>query len=270
MNPASIQAIVLDLDGTLLSTSKTILPYTKKVLNTLEKQGTRLIFASGRGYGSVQPFAHSFFSRLPLILFNGSVILDPTTANRLKTLKLDAKIVHTLYESTRNTPLRMHLYTQDQVFLDMEDEQKYRMLDPVAYRNCQSIEGISFTRNPFIKAMITGDQTDTLGWEIINNLIKIHPGAFYPVSTFKNHIEIMNPKANKKHGLQMVSERCNIPFSNMLAFGDADNDIEMLQSVQWGVAMGNASDTLKLHADAITDDNDHDGIGIYLARMFNL
>ncbi len=270
MNPTTITTIIMDLDGTLLSSRKSVLPFTKNILTELQKKGILLGFASGRSAASAQAFTDLFDSQLPLTLFNGSLIIDSISKKVLYSIHLDNLIVAELIRITRSTSLRLHLYTESQVYLDMEDAPLYKKIDPITYETCQPIENMRKTNTPIIKAMITGEETETLGRKLLNDLAIKYPNSFYAVSTFKNHIEIMNPMANKKNGLDMIVERHQIPLSSIIAFGDADNDKEMLMAVGWGVAMGNCSNALKAIADDVTADNDSDGIGCYLANLFGL
>lgn len=260
----------MDLDGTLLSSHKTILPYTRNVLMEVKRRGILLGFASGRSAVSAQAYTQSISSQLPLTVFNGSIIIDPDSNGKLYSVHLDDFIVFQLIKITRNTALRLHLYTENQVYLDMEDSLLYKQLDPIAYETCQPISNAFMKSEPIVKAMITGRETESLGQDLLGELAHRYPESFTAVSTFKNHIEIMNSKANKRNGLDLISKRMNIPLSSMLAFGDAENDREMLMSVGWGVAMGNSSNLLKACVDDVTADNDNDGIGHYLAKFFKL
>ena len=268
MQASAIRAIIMDLDGTLLTSQKTVLPFTKSILSELQGRGVHLGFASGRGIASARAFTDLFFSDLPLTLFNGSLVIDPKTDEVLHSLSLDSTIVGELIHITRNTSIRLHLYTENQVYLDMEDAPLYKKIDLITYETCQPLSEMSKSNTPIIKAMITGKQTESYGRTLLENLLKQYPRSFYAVSTFKDYIEIMHPDANKKHGLEFIVKHHNIPLSSMLAFGDADNDREMLMSVGWGVAMGNSSESLKGCADDITSDNDSDGIGHYLETLF--
>lgn len=62
----------------------------------------------------------------------------------------------------------------------------------------------------------------------------------------------------------------DIDPKNTIAFGDEDNDTEMLEYVQHGVAMDNAIDDIKSVADHITGSNNDDGVGKFLTDYFNL
>ncbi|HPZ15048.1 MAG TPA: Cof-type HAD-IIB family hydrolase [Sphaerochaeta sp.] len=270
MKADDVKAIILDLDGTLLTSRRDISPYTKQILLQLGKEGIAVGFASGRGYSSARIITDPFPPQLPLTLFNGSMVVDKRTDEIIHHLDLDTMIVNELIRRTRGTTLRLHVSTETLVFLDREDIPLYKRIDPITYADCRLLETLSEADYPCIKAMITGEETETTGVAILDELLKEHPRSFAAVSTFKDHIEIMNPRANKRVGIELVSAMNNIPMEAIIAFGDAENDCEMIKAVGWGVAMANASDTLKACADDITASNDEDGVGTYLARLFGL
>ena len=83
-------------------------------------------------------------------------------------------------------------------------------------------------------------------------------------------IEIVKSGLNKAVGIQKVANYLNIPKDRIVAFGDEDNDLEMIDYAGTGVAMGNAISPLKTIANAITLSNEEDGIAIFLEEKFNL
>lgn len=89
-------------------------------------------------------------------------------------------------------------------------------------------------------------------------------GAPFPV------IEIVKRGISKARGIDYVKSYLNIDSSNIIAFGDEDNDLEMIKYAQYGIAMDNGLDDLKHIANHITYSNNEDGIGRYLNEFFKL
>lgn len=83
---------------------------------------------------------------------------------------------------------------------------------------------------------------------------------FEVVSWLGDGFDILSKGMSKKEGIKKILEIEGIPLENAYAFGDGDNDIEMLDYIPVSVAMGNASDTAKAHAKYITDDIKEDGL----------
>lgn len=81
-------------------------------------------------------------------------------------------------------------------------------------------------------------------------------------------VEVLNQEVNKGTGLELLCEKLGIGIHECICFGDGDNDIEFIQKSGYGVAMKNARDTVKEHADAVTDHtNDEDGAIRMLQRL---
>lgn len=76
----------------------------------------------------------------------------------------------------------------------------------------------------------------------------------------------MHTHCSKASGLTTLALQVNIPLPQVMALGDNNNDIEMLEAVGWGVAMGQASDAVKSIADAITSSNAEDGVALAIER----
>ena len=85
-----------------------------------------------------------------------------------------------------------------------------------------------------------------------------------------NIIEIIKAGVNKAIGIKKVADAYQIPCERILAFGDEENDLEMLQYAKYGVAMGNAIDKVKSVAHDVTTSNEKDGIAEYLEKHFKL
>ncbi|GAC1689016.1 MAG: 5-amino-6-(5-phospho-D-ribitylamino)uracil phosphatase YitU [Ktedonobacteraceae bacterium] len=77
---------------------------------------------------------------------------------------------------------------------------------------------------------------------------------------------IMHTHCSKASGLTALAQQRNIPLAHVMAIGDNNNDIEMLEAVGWGVAMGQASDTVRSIAQAVTTSNTEDGVALAIER----
>src|SRR5690606_22853978 len=85
-----------------------------------------------------------------------------------------------------------------------------------------------------------------------------------------NIIEIVKKGINKAVGLQKIAHYYQIPEDRIIAFGDEDNDLEMIEYAGVGVAMGNAIDPLKNIANHVTVTNEEHGIGTFLEEYLKL
>ena len=77
-------------------------------------------------------------------------------------------------------------------------------------------------------------------------------------------VEINPYGSHKGAALQKYASIKNISIDHIIAFGNGENDIEMLKIAGKGIAMGNSFENVKYVADDICEDNEHEGIGLYL------
>ena len=77
----------------------------------------------------------------------------------------------------------------------------------------------------------------------------------------------MPKNVNKASAIKKITEKLNLNMDQVMAFGDAQNDIEMLKQVKIGVAMENAMDEVKKVSDLVTKSNDENGIGIVIDAL---
>lgn len=263
--------ICLDLDGTLLTDEKVISPYTKKVLSTLKNQGHELIISTGRPYRASEPYYRELAMDTPVVNFNGAFVHHPHD--------FDFKIIHeqldlnVAVEIAKRVPdlniQNIIAEVKDTVFLHYHDPvlfDAFTMGEPVVKVGELTQTLTSGPTTILIQAEESEmptirEELDSVFAEAIEHR---RWGAPYPV------LEIVKKGINKAVGVEHVRKYLGIDQSHTIAFGDEDNDAEMLKYVTHGVAMDNGIDDIKNIANHITDSNNHDGIGKYLNDYFKL
>ncbi len=256
--------IVLDLDGTALDTNNSMTFNLQNMLNTLiETKKCRVVLASGRSISSMKQFAHKLNLTAPVITLNGGVIID----------HISDKIFY-----KKNLP--------GDIYLESIGILKKLQIDFVIFTPAT----IYAEKPSYITEILKEYTENTIKWtdnfSAINTPVKILfiPKSKDKVSTVKQNtahlnidiidsgfdfVEIVPKGVNKGTALKIVSDMLNIEQKNIIAFGDNENDIEMLQFAGTGVAMGNAPDHVKAKADIIADTNDNDGVFKVLNQIFN-
>lgn len=120
-----------------------------------------------------------------------------------------------------------------------------------------------------IKAMIL-DEKEKLD-EAIKNIPKEYFKKYNALRTVSFIFEFMNKDCSKSNALKALCKHLDISPNEVIAFGDGDNDIDMLQFADIGVAMGNASHYVKSKADYITLSNEEDGIAdVIYKKILNI
>ncbi|MCK5202170.1 MAG: HAD-IIB family hydrolase, partial [Spirochaetales bacterium] len=83
-------------------------------------------------------------------------------------------------------------------------------------------------------------------------------------------LEFMDGGVSKGSALFEVTDYLDISIDNIMAFGDGQNDISMIETAGIGIAMDNATDEVRAVADSITLSNNDDGVAVFLEEFFKL
>lgn len=263
--------IALDLDGTLLTDNKTLSDATKKVLNKAREEGHIVMIATGRPFRSSEMYYHELKLNTPIVNFNGAFVHHPLQKGwGVYHNPLDIKVAKDVVDVCHSYDFHNIIAEViDEVYFHYHDE---KLLDIFSMGNPSITTGD-------LRKFLTDSPTSMLIHTEEEHLKTIRDRLSEVHAELIDHrswaapwhvIEIVKHGLNKAVGIQKVSEYVNIPKERIIAFGDEDNDLEMLEYAGRGVAMGNAIDQLKNIANETTLTNEEDGVAIYLNDLLNL
>ncbi len=263
--------ICLDLDGTLLSNQKEILPFTKKVLLELKAQGHILMIATGRPYRATEKYYNELSLNTPVVNFNGAFVHHPTDLY-FKTVHetLDLQIAKDIIEELHDLKIQnVVAEVKDQVFIHYHDS---LLIDEFSMGNPTILHGNLAELMDEHPTSILIQAEERHIKDIREHLTNIYAEAIehrrwgdpFPV------IELVKKGINKAQGIMYVKEKLDLNGVKTIAFGDEDNDLEMIKYADIGVAMHNGINDLKSVATHTTLSNEEDGIGHFLNDYFNL
>lgn len=263
--------IALDLDGTLLADNKTILPKTKRTLERAKELGHIVMIATGRPYRSSAMYYAEMELTTPIVNFNGALVHHPREKNwGVYHEPLHKQTVDDIVEAMSNFRINNILAeVKDDVYLHFEDR---KLMDVLSLGNPRLETGDLRQRlhhNP-TSLLIHADEEHVA--DIRSHLSDVHAeviehrrwGAPWHV------IEVVKKGLNKAVGLERVANHYGISQENIIAFGDEDNDLEMIKFAGHGIAMGNGIQELKDIAREVTHSNEDNGIAYYLEKTLNL
>ena len=263
--------IALDLDGTLLKDDKTISAKTKNVLSKAREAGHVVMIATGRPFRSSEPYYKELKLDTPIVNFNGAFMHHPLDSSwGFYHDPLDIKVAKDIVEACRSFQFHNIIAEViDEVYFHYHDE---KLLDIFGMGNPSVTTG---DLRDYLKdsptSLLIHTEEDQLK-QIRKHLSDVHAEVIDHRSWAApwHVIEIIKTGLSKAVGLKKASDYFNIPPERIIAFGDEDNDLEMLEYAGRGVAMGNAIDKVKNIANEVTLTNEQDGIGVYLSDLLNL
>ncbi|WP_430609916.1 sugar-phosphatase [Enterococcus sp. DIV0876] len=259
----SIKLIAIDIDGTLLNDDRKITPAVYQALKAAEAQGVRIVLCTGRPLTGVQDLLTEldlFTDNDFVITYNGSLVQKTKNQEIISEFGLSHEDYLTIEMTARKLGVHLHVETQDTMYTANRDISPYTVYEaflvnmPLKYR---TPEEMSADLN-IIKMMMIDEPA--LLESIIPNLPTTLTDQYNVVKSAPFFLEVLNKKAHKGAAVKKLAEHLGIDQSEVMAIGDNENDLTMVEYAGIGVAMGNATENVRNMADIITASNEEDGV----------
>ncbi len=255
--PACIRLVAIDLDGTLLNSSKELPAGTAETFKEARRAGLYISIVTGRNACSVRALGKVLRFSGPHASSGGALVSGnggrPVYTRHPLTLDDTRRIV----EICRCWHLTIFLQNERRIL--MENGERYladvsRPYYPCAPLACKDI--LADLRFKPLKATIYGEHNDIEGARLD---FERCGGCFHATTAGEEDIEITSSGVNKGSALREISAVTGIPLRNIMAIGDSPNDLSMFQEVGVAVAVANALPEVKAAANVIAPSNDEAG-----------
>lgn len=254
--------IVLDLDGTLTNSQKTVTANTKAALLKAQQMGIKVVLASGRPTAGIMPIAIELeINKYDgyIISFNGGKIINCTTNEVISEVVLPLDIIPSLYDASKEFNVAIASYHNDTIITETPNDPYVEIEAKINNIPIQKVERFTdaITFN-VPKCLMFGDGDYLASVEpILKQRYKESLNVYRSEPYF---LEILPLNIDKAYTLSILLKHLNLTKDEMIACGDGFNDLTMIQYAGLGVAMANAQAIVKQAADYITLSNDDDGI----------
>ena len=262
----TIKLIATDMDGTLLDPKGQVdLPRLEKILDQLEERGIRFVIATGNEIHRVKQLLGHLTERVVLIVANGARIFEGNQLLQAQTW--DDDMVNRALEFFKGrecqdqfvvTSMNGGFVKEGTVFTQLENFMTPEMIE-LFYQRMNFVEELeSHLFGGVLKmSLVVGEERSDAVLEEINQLFNGHVQA---VSSGYGCIDILQSGIHKAWGLQELLKRWDIKAEEIMAFGDSENDVEMLQLAGIAYAMENADDKAKAVATDFAPSNSQAGV----------
>ena len=245
-----IKAAFFDVDGTFYShTMKKFPESTLKALRLLKEKGIQIFLSTGRSFDEAQnlPWDGIWFDGC--VLLNGQMCTD-AKGTVLYGNTLEGPDKEYLLNAFKNHELALIIVEEKRQYMNFLDEAAKRGLEYVSIPAPEVGEYEGDDIYQFI-AYLTREEEALIQDKIPNCKF---------ARWYEGGVDIIPKSSGKMVGIRKILEVYGIKREEIIAFGDGDNDADMMEYAGIGVAMGNAVDITKGNADYITDHIDEDGI----------
>ncbi len=262
-----IKMLVIDIDGTLLNPEGKITSYTLAAVQAAQHAGIVVTLATARRYCNAIHIAQELHLSNPLILYDGAVIVMHPHTELLHTHSLQASIarqaveifarhdvqpvVHPnlgLTEEIWTGPAELDNLWLEAYFTAFPEQMRRMPLDALCNGHGDPLRVVAFASEESIQKLVPEISALNCSWTTIKR------GSYGSAE-----MVVMDAGCSKASGVAALANSLHISLSEVMALGDNNNDIQMLRSVGWGVAMGQAPEAVKAAAHTVTASNAEDG-----------
>lgn len=264
-----IRLVAIDLDGTLLDHQGLITDATCQAIQLVRNAGVKIVLCTGRPFYSLAPL----LDRLELIgkeeyviSFNGSLLSDAQGEQLLFAEQLSFEDYQSLKALSEELQLAYHVQSQKGIYTSNTTIDPHTAYD--SYLNHAPIHCVPddyFQQIPIHKMMFVGEEEKLK--RAIQQIPDIFAQRFNMMQSLNCFFEFLPQQASKGQTLKRLAHQLNIQPSEILAIGDNENDLSMLEFAGVSVAMGNADIRIKQKADYVTKTNEEEGVRHTLVQL---
>ncbi len=261
-----IKLIAVDLDGTLLDSKHELSARTEAALKAAIDKGVQVVLATGKTRASAQSIIDRLGLKSPGIFLQGLAVYESDGTLRYQQT-LDAALVRQVITFAEDRGFVVVAYAGGRILIRSENAVSETL---IAYGEPMP-EAIGPIQNivddmPLNKLMLWGDpkRIKALRWQLS---MQLNGSAALTQAQVPSMVEVLPPGASKGTTLKRLLKDMGIAPENVLALGDGENDIAMLEVAGIGVAVGNADEKLKAAADHVVATNDAGGVAEAIVRF---
>lgn len=259
--------LVLDMDDTLLTDDHRISDKNKEALRKTQELGVYVILASGRPTPAMIKYAEELNLaqyNSYILAYNGAVIMRMKDEHILFEQSLTKEEIHRLYDFS--VAHKVHIITYINGAIVSETDSPYIDIE-------KKITGMLFNKVSNFKTAVTGSAIKCILLEDPNYLKKVEAllKAEMPdksVATSKPYfLEVTHHGIDKAESLKRLAAKLNIKQEEIIAVGNAANDLSMIEYAGLGVWVDNVTTELRDKADVIVASNNNDGVAEVVQRF---
>ncbi len=269
IEPNQVKLLAFDLDGTLIAAHQAVSPFTKSVLMRLRARGILSTIATGRILPAVTSFADDLEIDIPLILSNGGILQNRRgELTAFTALPLD--VIQDTIQVAADQKRDLVIYICDNIYILRNNDN----ISPTYGKTSAYLHEVGSwdaiaDKLPGANKCVIVDQTNE------QNLIEAEAalrtaldGRAVTLRSSKALLEVQPNGITKATGLRQLADSLGISLDQVIAFGDYDNDAEMLQAAGLGVAVGEATPACLANADLLVAPPEADGPAHFLEEFF--
>jgi Cof subfamily protein (haloacid dehalogenase superfamily) len=263
-----VRAFACDLDRTLIGEDAELRPRTRAAITGARAAGIHVILVTGRMFRSVRPYAEAAGIDDPVVCYQGAVVADPVSGRFLRHEPIPLELAREAIAAVEREGYPLNCYVDDELYVAQHTSASE------SYASFQNLEVhavgdlLRWLSTPPTKLVAVGDPVELDALEV--RMREQFGARMYISKSLPYFLEFASPEVTKGSGLAFLAEHLGFSAPETVAFGDGENDVELLEWAGYGVAVENAHERVLAVADLVcppvTEEGVAQAIEAYLAR----
>ena len=231
---------------------------TRDALRATHAAGIHVVLVTGRMFRAARPFALEAGLDDPLVCYQGAVVAEPASGRWLRHEPIPLELARETIAALREEGFGLNCYVGDELYVAEITPEARRYADFQALELHPVGDLLAWLDEPPTKLVVIDDP------EVLDSLkqrmIARFDGRLYISKSLPHFLEFASPDVTKAAGLEFLAEHLGFARERTVAFGDGENDIELVDWAGFGVAVENAHDRVKEVADLVCPPVTEEGV----------
>ena len=257
--------IAADMDDTLLNHEGILTQRTEEALKNAMAAGAYVVLASGRMYESIAVYARRIGANAPLVCFNGGMLYDAVQDKPLATHSIPRETAIAIARRAEELGIYAQTYPGKGLYAEKRTDYTKAYEASVGIRCNETGMPLSqWISSDVVKLLFICDKKDTPG--IIETFSREFPDISFMMSK-PHYVEVVAKNVNKGRALRDLLDILGLAPEELVAFGDGQNDLAMLELAGRGYCMANALPSVREKCKRIAPSNAEDGCAQIIEKM---
>jgi len=242
----------------LIAEDAVLRPRTRAAIGRTLEAGIYVVLVTGRMFQSVRPYALEAGIENPVVCYQGAVVADPVAGHWLRHVPIPLELARETIAALKDEGFSPNCYVDDELYVAEVTPEARRYADFQHLELHEVGNLLEWLDRPPTKLVVIGDSQILQGLK--ERMVARFGGRLYISTSLPYFLEFASPKVTKAAGLDFLAERLGFSRERTVAFGDGENDIELVDWAGYGVAVANADERVKAVADFICPSVEEEGV----------
>ena len=243
-------------------------PRTRAAIAATRAAGIHVVLVTGRMFQAVRPYALEAGLDEPVVCYQGAVVADPVSGRWLRHVPIPLDLARETIAALNGEGFGLNCYVDDELYVAEVTPEARRYADFQHLELHEVGDLLEWLKEPPTKLVVIDDPDVLDGLK--ERMVARFEGRLYISKSLPYFLEFASPDVTKAAGLDFLAEHVGFTAERTVAFGDGENDIELVEWAGYGVAVANAHELVKEAADFVCPSVDEEGVAqvleAFLAR----